>query len=103
MAAVAVKVILQVVVLKRRSSSWELRILVSWAMGLDVPAWPAVLEKSWHPLAIAIVSLSRLGGVDLLPCLLSRGTQAGLTRCFSVGIFIMVCVASECTESMLAL
>lgn len=58
----AVKVVLQVVVLKRRSCSWELRILVPWAMGLDVPAWPAVLEKSWHPLAIAIVSLSRLRG-----------------------------------------
>lgn len=31
------------------------------------------------------------------------GTQGGLTRSFSVGIFIMICVASECTESMLAL
>ena len=60
LAAVVVKVVLQVVVLKRRSSSWELRIIVSWAMGLDVPAWPAVLEKSWHQLAIAIVSFSRL-------------------------------------------
>lgn len=60
MAAVVVKVVLQVVVLKRRSSSWELRIIVSWAMGLDVPGWPAVLEKSWHQPAVALVSFSRL-------------------------------------------
>ena len=78
LAAVVVKVILQMVVLKRRSSSWELRIIVSWAMGLDVPAWPAVLEKSWHQLAIAIVSFSRLWGLALLSCLLSGVHRVGL-------------------------